>query len=275
MFLIQSLKRQGVESIVVDNGSSSRDKFPDLRKICIFIELEKNCGIAAAQNIGIKKAQEIAAEYIIFFDQDSEIGQDYIRSLSHDFLSVRRYDPKIATIGPVFTDSRHGFYYNVININRFGLRKKISPQNYSLPFATSLIISSGSMIPVEVIRQVGYMDESLFIDYVDTEWCLRAGSYGYRVYVGTSAYMAHSIGDKIVKFLSFNIPVHSPFRRYYRVRNAFFLLRMKHIPKLLVVRELIFNFIHQLILILTQKHEKKEYLFCFLRAIRDGVLNRR
>lgn len=273
--LIDSLKKQGVESIVVDNGSSVRDKFAELRQICQLNELEKNLGIAAAQNIGIKKAEEKGAEYIIFFDQDSKIDQNYVDSLSKDFLSVRQYDPKIATIGPVFTDTKHGFYYKVIDINRFGFRKKISPENYSAPFATSLIISSGSMIPVDAIREIGYMDESLFIDYVDTEWCLRAGNKGYRVYVGTSAYMTHSIGDKIIKFLSFNIPVHSPFRRYYRVRNAFFLLRMKHVPKLMVLREFIFNFIHQTILILTQKNKKKEYIHSFLRAIKDGVLNRR
>ncbi|AYA06630.1 MULTISPECIES: glycosyltransferase family 2 protein [Rahnella] len=275
MHLIDSLKRQGVESIVVDNGSLGREKFANLREICVFIELEKNLGIAAAQNIGIRKAEEKGAEYIVFFDQDSKIDENYIRALTQDFLRVRQYDSKIATIGPVFTDSRHGFYYKVIDINRFGLRKKINPENYSAPFATSLIISSGSMIPIDAIRQIGYMNESLFIDYVDTEWCLRATSQGYTIYVGTSARMTHSIGDKIVRFFMFNIPVHSPFRRYYRVRNAFFLLRMKHVPKLMVVREFIFNFIHQVILILTQKSKKREYLHSFLRAIKDGFLNRR
>jgi rhamnosyltransferase len=274
MSLVISLKNQGVDSIVVDNGSAGQE-FPELAEICLLIRLEINLGIAAAQNIGIKKAEQKGAEYIIFFDQDSKIDQDYVGSLSKDFLSVRQYDPKIAIIGPVFTDSRYGFYYNVININRFGIRKKINPENYNAPFATSLIISSGSMIPVDAIHEIGYMNESLFIDYVDTEWCLRAASQGYTIYVGTSARMTHSIGDKIVKFLTLKIPVHSPFRRYYRVRNAFFLLRMKHVPKLMVVREFIFNLIHQTILILTQRNKKKEYIHSFLRAIKDGVLNRR
>ena len=98
MHLIDSLKRQGVESIVVDNGSLGREKFANLREICVFIELEKNLGIAAAQNIGIRKAEEKGAEYIVFFDQDSKIDENYIRALTQDFLRVRQYDSKIATI---------------------------------------------------------------------------------------------------------------------------------------------------------------------------------
>lgn len=81
------------------------------------------------------------------------------------------------------------------------------------------------------------MDESLFIDYVDTEWCLRAIAKGYKVYAATSAKMSHAIGDKAIKVLAWHVPVHSAFRRYYRLRNGLLLARMKHIPPLIKVRE--------------------------------------
>jgi rhamnosyltransferase len=66
------------------------------------------------------------------------------------------------------------------------------------------------------------MRENYFIDYVDTEWCIRAEAMGYKNYVSSKAVMKHAIGDNILKFKYFNVPVHSPFRRYYRVRNAFY-----------------------------------------------------
>lgn len=273
LILLKSLREQGVESVVVDNCSLSIEAVKSLKGLCQLIQLDKNKGIAAAQNLGVAQAAESGAEYILFFDQDTQIYPGYVDGLIKDFADIARTDPLIASIGPVFTDSRYGFYYKVIQINRFGLRKKINPEKYPSPFSTTLIISSGSMMPLSAFKSIGYMDESLFIDYVDTEWCLRAKEKGYNIYVSTSSRMNHAIGDKMVSILSFNVPVHSPFRRYYRVRNAFFLLRMRHVPKLMAMREIIFNTLHQIILIITQK-QRKEYFFSFLKAVRDGVLKR-
>lgn len=81
------------------------------------------------------------------------------------------------------------------------------------------------MVSKEVFEIVGMMDEELFIDYVDTEWCLRCLNYGILVHIIPDIEMVHAIGDKSVKICGINIPIHSPVRRYYRVRNAFLLLR--------------------------------------------------
>ncbi|MCV5831057.1 hypothetical protein OFN28_30780, partial [Escherichia coli] len=44
------------------------------------------------------------------------------------------------------------------------------------------LIASGSLIPVDVFEKIGGMDDSLFIDYVDVEWSLRARYQGLRCY---------------------------------------------------------------------------------------------
>jgi rhamnosyltransferase len=115
------------------------------------------------------------------------------------------------------------------------------------------------------------MRENYFIDYVDTEWCIRAEAMGYKNYVSSKAVMKHAIGDNILKFKYFNVPVHSPFRRYYRVRNAFYMAKESHVPTLLVLREMLFNFIHQAILVTFEK-QKMSYIKSYFRAIRDGIL---
>ncbi len=269
--LIEALNAQGVKSIVIDNGTVNEQDADKLNNIAIFKRLEENAGIAKAQNIGIDIAKKEDAKFLIFFDQDSQISSTFIHDLIKDFNSLNPESNKIAAIGPTFTDSRYGFYYKVLKIDKLGLRKKLRPETFSAPFEASVIISSGMLMPIDILDDIGVMNESLFIDYVDTEWCLRAVSKGYKIYVATSAVMSHAIGDAMVKVFIFNVPVHSPFRRYYRVRNGYFLTRMPHIPPLVKLRENIFNIIHQFVLIATQKNKRKDYIKSLYKGIKDGL----
>lgn len=268
--LITSLKEQNVTPLIVDNGTLEGYDLSLLRSLAHVITLENNEGIAKAQNIGIRFAKDNEADALIFFDQDSDIKDNFVKSLVGDYNSVKAHDKTIGIIGPTFIDSRYKFYYKQISLNNFGIRKKISPEQYSTPFKATLIISSGSFIPMSILDTVGYMDERFFIDYVDTEWCLRAVSKGYSVYVSTSAIMEHAIGDKMINFLGLHIPVHSPVRRYYRIRNAILFSKYPHIPLMLKFRDNFMNFIHQAIITISQKDKLKNVQVAF-KAIKDGL----
>ncbi|TYW84543.1 glycosyltransferase, partial [Klebsiella pneumoniae] len=174
---------------MIDNGTLGENDLESFRNIAHVILLGNNEGIAKAQNIGIRFAKENAADGVIFFDQDSEISDNFVESLISDYMSVSKYDNTIGMIGPTFIDSRYKFYYKQILLNRFGVRKKIDPAKLSTPFKVSIIISSGSFVLMPILDSVGYMDERFFIDYVDTEWCFRMLSKGYSIYVSTSATM--------------------------------------------------------------------------------------
>lgn len=268
--LIEELKRQQVPSVLVDNGSLEPSVVEALSQFATVVRLPENVGIAKAQNIGIEHARTVHnAGLIVFFDQDSHIDESFMAGLLKDYYQVSATE-HVAAIGPIFTDSRYGFHYPLIRVNKLGWRTKVLPQRQTVPFEVSMIISSGSLIPVAVLLDVGDMDESLFIDYVDTEWCLRAVAKGYKIYAATSARMSHAIGDRAIKILVWHIPMHSAFRRYYRLRNGLFLARMNHIPPLMKVRENVFNFIHQLLLITTQPN-KKTHLATWCRAVKDGI----
>ncbi|MCG8158726.1 rhamnosyltransferase [Brenneria goodwinii] len=269
--LVNDLKKQKVVPVIIDNGTLDQTNLSTLSALCQVIRLDENFGIAKAQNIGISHVKEMGGKYVLFFDQDSEINDSFVTEIINDYIYISNDigRDKIAAIGPVFTDSRYGFFYKFIKLDKFGFRTKIDPNGIDKPFEVSLIISSGSLISVNMIDNIGMMDEDLFIDYVDTEWCLRAISKGYKIYAATSAKMSHAIGDKMVKLFIFNIPVHSPTRRYYRIRNAFLLYRMKHVPLSLKIRENVFNIIHQIILIFMQN--KYEHFSILIKAIRDGM----
>ncbi len=262
---MNALISSGVTPIIVDNASKE-----DFSAPCHLIKLDSNYGIAKAQNRGIKYALRQNAEAIIFFDQDSSIADElFIKKLYQPIL-----DKKASITAPVFTDLARGFIYSIVDIDKHGKRTKYYPAIDDAPFKVSNVISSGTMVDVQALTEIGYMVDELFIDYVDTEWCLRAYNKGFDILVIPNARMTHSIGDKTLKLGAFYVPKHSPFRRYYRIRNAFYLLRQAYIPKRLAYREISFAIIHQMILIAVAKGERLAYISSFYRGLRDGTLGR-
>ncbi|MFH3827692.1 rhamnosyltransferase [Acinetobacter nosocomialis] len=272
--LINSLKVQGISSVIVDNGSKDFDftiikTNPDY----YLLELGCNLGIATAQNKGIEKAIELGAEHILFFDQDSSIPENYIENLCLDYKLLKDNNIDVGAVGPRFIDDRYSFYYKTISIKKNGFRIKHNVSNIVTPLHSTLLISSGSIISVSTLRKVGLMRDNYFIDYVDTEWCLRAESLGYKNFISAKAVMRHTIGDNVINLKFFNVPVHSAFRRYYRVRNAFYLMHEPHVPIILAIREIFFSFIHQIILIIFEKN-KSGYLKSYFKGLIDGIKNK-
>lgn len=259
--------------IVVDNKSLNIKDFSNLFTIDNVVHtvfLEDNLGIAFAQNMGIKKAIELGASHILFFDQDSKISNNFVDDLISDYKKISVDNTKIAAIGPRFIDENKGFYFPALRFNKYGLIDKISVEDIKVPTEVSFLISSGTLVSVDSLKSIGFMKEEFFIDFVDTEWCFRALSMGYKIYMSEKAIMKHSIGDDTLKIFNFNIPVHSGFRRYYRIRNLFFMWKMPYIPKILVAKLMVTNFVIQILLFLL-KDKKLDYIKFYLKAIRDGV----
>ncbi len=272
--LINSLKVQNVRPIIVDNASKKFDfSSIEVDNQSHLIRLKDNLGIATAQNRGIERAIELGADYIIFFDQDSTIPDNFVQDMIDDYQFISKQNIKIGALGPRFIDERYNFYYKTISISKHGLRTKHDVSNINEPFNSTLLISSGSLVSVETLKEVGLMRDNYFIDYVDTEWCLRAESLGFKNYISAKAVMRHTIGDNVLKFKFINVPVHSAFRRYFRVRNAFYMLREPHVPFLLFVREMIFNFIHQGILVCFEKN-RLAYVKSYFKGVRDGMFTK-
>ncbi|MCM1963674.1 glycosyltransferase family 2 protein [Acinetobacter pittii] len=270
--LVKQLSIQSVIPCIVDNCSTNVDS-AQLKNIheAKSIFLEKNYGIATAQNKGIEFAIENGADYILFFDQDSSIPDGYVQALYSDYQYLQGQGEKVSAIGPRFIDDRYNFYYKTISVTKSGFREKHDVSQITKPLHSTLLISSGSLISVETLKVVGLMRDYYFIDYVDTEWCLRAEYLGYKNFVSAQAVMRHTIGDNVLNLKFFNVPVHSAFRRYFRVRNAFFMMREPHVPSMLVVREMLFNGVHQIILICFEKN-KWQYIKSYFRGLKDGLI---
>ncbi len=84
-------------------------------------------------------------------------------------------------------------------------------------------ITAGALVPVETLRAVGAFDESLFIDEVDHDFCLRCRRRGLVVIEGRDQILSHAIGDAAegrILWRRVTPTHHSPDRRYYITRNG-------------------------------------------------------
>ncbi|MFE4110520.1 glycosyltransferase family 2 protein [Kosakonia sp. YIM B13611] len=271
-YLVSHLQSQKCRIIIVDNGSNNvKDIFKLVKDYgnTEILPLAENVGIAAAQNIGIRHGLNHGGDFTLLFDQDSNISNDYVELMLKDFLSLKRIS-RIAALGPTLQDSRYNKIYPVIRLSNHGFRTKITPNTSSTqPVEVTCIIASGSLIDNAIFNASTLMDEALFIDYVDTEWCLRIINLGFKIFVTPNVIMQHAIGDAHIQIFTFVVPVHSVWRRYYRVRNGVLMLKMAHVPKLLAMREIMFSLVHQLILLI--KTKEIGYLKIYFRAMLDAI----
>lgn len=272
--LITACHSFGNKVIVVDNGSKNAEA---VQKVChsmertSFISLDDNLGIAAAQNVAIRHLrEEDEGEIVIFFDQDSSIDSQYLAKVKQQYCKLESDFGRKVVLGPRFYNRVSKFEYPVIKLNKLGFRRKLYPSNYLHPIEASCIISSGMAVRKDILYSIGVMDDSLFIDYVDTEWCLRARSLGNHIFVDPQLVMEHEIGSYNMKLLWWRVPVHSASRRYYRIRNSFFLFRYPYMPRVVCIREVTFSIMHQIFLMFFT-NEKKEHFRSLLRGVKDGL----
>lgn len=221
---------------LIDNASATPIadlvRFSGLINKPIVLQNSNNIGLAAAQNRGIISASMSGATHILMLDQDSIPMHDMVWHLVKEISSLQLAGFSVAGVGPSYVSSITMYPSRFVRLDRFSLKKALI-----LPGQTSvevdILISSGTLIRTSVFQDIGLMDESLFIDHVDTEWCLRARSKGYKFFGLPKARMIHSLGEKQKRIWCLrwrNVSYHHPFRYYYIIRNVLLLQRRCYIP---------------------------------------------
>jgi rhamnosyltransferase len=225
--LLESLRFQVDHVIAIDNGSPSGVvlKMCELTEVfgCTLICNNLNRGIAEALNQGIDFARKADASFVLLLDQDSLPANDMVARLKESFELKKNLGSRVAAVGPSYTDIKGQFISPFVRLK--GLRlQRIKCQPHEV-VAVDHLITSGSLICLSALTVIGDMESLLFIDYVDTEWCLRARARGYDLYGVVDAKMDHDLGDGIVYFMGRKLPIHSPLRYYYLIRNGIWVLR--------------------------------------------------
>ncbi|WP_081077157.1 glycosyltransferase family 2 protein [Burkholderia pseudomultivorans] len=223
------LAEAGHRVVVVDNSESTRTAAEvGLDERIDYLANGRNLGIATALNQGVEHWLARGCAYAILLDQDSEPSPVLLAELPKLLESTSSTGGRVAVIGPAYEDERLG---GAVPFVRFGYLwlERVPPVGTD-PVDVDFLITSGSCINLEAWRIVGPMDDDLFIDFVDLEWCVRAKAKGYAVLGAPALRLAHELGGTPVRVFGRRYPGHSPLRHYYMFRNAIALVRRKGIP---------------------------------------------
>ncbi len=242
-----------------------------------FHGLRHNLGLARAQNIGARCAWRAGMDAVLLMDQDSVAAPDMVGLLSAPHRVTTgalaagplAASPRLACTAPLPVDARTGTPMRLLrSADRADLPHGLVPCDF--------VIASGMLIPRHAWRSIGPMRDELFIDHVDTEWCLRARAAGGLLAAVPRARLAHRLGSDgrrvwLGRWRYF--PHHSPLRHYYMLRNSLALRRLAHVtPSMglwLVLRA--YALVLLSLILLPQRRRRWSAL---VRAVRDARCGR-
>lgn len=196
-----------VEKLIVIDNSETPINIPAslIQKNIIIVQEASNTGIAKALNKAANIACTNQARWLLTMDQDSYFTTADINNYKNCFSG-----------------------FDKERVAMFGVNYIKNSQNYNCSYVvTDDIITSGSIVNLTIMQQIGGFDENLFIDEVDSEYCFRAITKGFDTIRFDNIFLNHSLG-KISSFRSLKSfkktprTLHSPLRIYYMVRNYFY-----------------------------------------------------
>ena len=187
---------------------------------CVVLDYEGNGGTARGFNRGIRAVlNDPELEYVLLLDQDSRAPDGLVAELVAASQVGCEAGLPIGAVAPLLGDVKNA-----------GRPQEVHAGSALVQVET--LASSGTLVHRDVLAAVGLMDERLFIDAVDHEWCLRAASQGLGSYVAADVKLTHNMGDRFVWVGGRPRLLHSnPVRHYYIIRNSLLLLRRPYLPR--------------------------------------------
>ncbi|KAA0083042.1 glycosyltransferase family 2 protein [Trinickia soli] len=231
----------------------------------------ENLGVATAINQGVEALLRGGFDAAMIFDQDSEPSESLLTRLPLVIARANQTGDPVALTGPAYDDQR---LRGVAPFVRFQWWRfeRIDPSG-NQPIDVDFLISSGSCINLRYWSNIGPMEDALFIDFVDLEWCVRAKRNGYRVLGVPWVRMRHELGGDPVRVLGRSYPMHGPLRHYYQFRNVVALMKRRSMPLTWKSAELV-KLPVRLVIYCLLPDKRWEHLVMAWRGIRDGLCGR-
>lgn len=244
-----------VDNNSIDNTKKNIERLCDQYDMCSFVFNDINEGIAKALNQGIKLSMQNGADFILTLDHDSEACENMVRDMIKVYLRIKDIH-KVGILSPAIYDLNKKDYLTEVNNTDYQLIKEP--------------IQSGSLISNDLIKEVGYYNESLIIYYVDTEFCYRAIDSKYKLVQCNKVMLNHEEGKKTEHYL-FRKKIYynnyNSFAVYYRARNNIYML-FKYYSKFTSKNRLLIDFLK----IIFIDKDKSNLLKFHFKGIRDGFL---
>ena len=202
---LESLKEidySNYEILLVDNGSTDgsqecfRARYPEI----VLLENEANLGFAEGNNVGIRRAMDWHADYILLLNNDTTVHESFLSEL----VRVAESDSRIGFVGPkIYYDECHGrrdviaFAGGRINLwigkaRNIGEGEKDIGQ-YDDIKEVSYVQGACLLAKREVVQRIGLLDSTLFAYWEETDWCMRGCRAGYSSVFVQNAKIWHKV----------------------------------------------------------------------------------
>jgi GT2 family glycosyltransferase len=197
----------GVETVVVDNGSSDgtvafvRERFPDVR----VLEAE-NRGLGAGWNIGLRAT---SSRYALLLNADAWLVEGALERLLR-FADIR---PRAAVVGPRLLNqdgtlqrSVRGFPTLWRLATEYFFLRKLAPGSSALNAfyaggfdhdevrEVEVVMGACMLLRRAAVDEVGECDEDYFLFSEETDWCFRFREAGWEVVFFPGAECVHVRG---------------------------------------------------------------------------------
>lgn len=219
--LVESLLGQ-VESIVIVDNSDENKKVPDVvlsQSVVLYQNSNGNKGLAAGLNDGLRLSEKFNSEWVLLLDQDSILADNMVSCMLNEYL----YHPNMSEVGMICPDvflSDKSLHQSPLRFGSIFVSRVVETSD-NVDFS----ITSGSMIKTSLFEDVGFMDESFFIEYVDFDYCLKLRSFGYKILFVKESVLMHRLGESRMNKIGIRYTYHSPQRVYYQTRNRLIVVR--------------------------------------------------
>jgi GT2 family glycosyltransferase len=204
--------------LVVDNGSVDgseeklRERFPDVE----LVQTGRNLGFAGGNNVGIRRALEQNAEYVLLLNNDTVVDEGFVAALvrtAQSDAAIGMLCPKIYRFDPPDVLWYAGGYIiewlgwgkhrgdGVRDVGQFDTVEEINR-----PTGCALMVSSA------LCDRVGLLGEEYFLYCEDLDWGLRARKSGFKVVYDPGSRVWHKVSRSTTGSRSSVV-------LYYYVRN--------------------------------------------------------
>mgnify|MGYP003291444282 CR=1 FL=1 len=194
---------------VIDNTPNKNNScmIPKSKKI-EYIPYFENRGVSYALNDAAKRSISQGYNWMLTMDQDSSFMNNEISQML-DYIDKNCDNKKIGLVSP----------WHVIDTNPEKPKEKI---DYPVE-----VMTSGNIINLKAYKKIGGYKDWLFIDCIDFDYCMNLHAHNYDVVRLNYVEMKHHLGNICIKHClrrDFVCSNHNFIRRYYMVRNTFYIV---------------------------------------------------
>lgn len=214
---LESLRAQtfrDFEVVLLDDASTD-DSVERLRDAVdsrvVFLPQAQNAGFAAVNNLGIRRALDDGADWVLLLNNDTVCAPDMLEKLLEQTPPDAVSCPKM-----LFMDPPDEIWFAGGTLDRatgkvvhLGGHAKDGPA-FSEKKQVGFITFCCVLLPRPVIERVGYLDEDLFMYCEDVDYCIRLTDAGVAMWYLPDAVLHHKAGGTAGGMLSV----------YYITRNT-------------------------------------------------------